>query len=104
MEISPETDASYAPVAWDYREVIGNEIIKGTTGKVFYFCQEGICEDEGKILDLIELESKGLFIVLENDHHIRIDRIITMFGKPGAAYDKYDAFGNSCMECHGGDN
>lgn len=104
MKLSTEIETSYSPVAWDYREVIENEKINGATGKVFYFCQEGICEDQGRILDLIEIDSKGLFIVLDNDHQIRIDLIITLFGKPGAAYDKYDAFSNSCMECHGGDN
>lgn len=39
--------------------------------------------------------------MLDNNEHIRIDRIITLFGKPGAAYDEYDAFANACLNCAG---
>ena len=45
---------------------------------------------------------QGLFVVLDNDVAIRVDRIITLFGKPGAAYDEYNAYGNACMDCTGG--
>lgn len=103
MKLTPATNTSYTPVAWEYREVIQEEMAKKTSGKIFFFCNDGICEDQGTVDDFIELPGKGLFIVLDNKHEIRIDRIITLFGKPGAAYDEYDAYGNSCMECHGGD-
>ncbi|WP_256005268.1 hypothetical protein [Pedobacter deserti] len=104
MNLKGREDGSYMPVAWEYREVIEAEIAKGTSGKIFFFCKsEGICEDSGKVLRLEEVAGKGLFVALDNEHSIRVDRIITLFGKPGAAYDEYYAYGNSCMECHGGD-
>src|SRR5690606_11536157 len=96
-------DTPYLPVAWEYREVIEEEIEKRTRGKIFYFCsQEGICEAEGRVLLMKEEKTKGLFIILDTDAKIRIDRIITLFGKPGAAYDEYNAYGNACMDCMGG--
>ncbi len=97
------TDTSYLPVAWEYREVIEEEIEKKTVGKIFYFCaSEGICEAQGRIVDLKEEKNSGLFIFLDTEAKIRIDRIITLFGKPGAAYDEYDAYANACMDCMGG--
>lgn len=95
-------EASYLPVQWVYREVIEEEIEKGTEGKIFYFSDQEVCEAYGKVLKMEELEGKGLFIQLNNDFSIRIDRIITLFGKPGAAYDEYNAYSNSCMDCMGG--
>lgn len=94
---------SYLPVAWEYREVIDEEIEKKTAGKIFFFCQEeGICQAEGSVVRMIEEKDKGLFIVLDTEAKIRVDRIITLFGKPGAAYGEYDAYGNACMDCTGG--
>ncbi|HKG08696.1 MAG TPA: hypothetical protein VKB19_19660 [Pedobacter sp.] len=49
-----------------------------------------------------EFKSDGVFILLEPESKIRIDRIITIFGKPGAAYDEYDGYASSCMSCLGG--
>ncbi len=96
-------DAAYLPVAWEYREIINEEIKKKTTGKIFYFCHdEGICEAQGCIIAIKEKKGGALYIVLDTEATVRIDRIITLFGKPGAAYDEYDAYGNSCMDCTGG--
>jgi len=96
-------ETSYLPVAWEYREVIEEEIEKKTVGKIFYFCtQEGICEAQGQAVRLEDVKNKGLFVVLDSGATIRVDRIITLFGKPVAAYDEYDAYGSSCMDCLGG--
>jgi hypothetical protein len=53
-------------------------------------------------LEIKDIKGEGMFILLDSGTRIRIDRIITLFGKPGAAYDKYDAFANACMDCMGG--
>ena len=95
-------DTSYSPVQYVYREVIDEEIEKGRSGKIFYFCNESICTEEGRIVSQEEIPQQGIFITLDNGKQIRIDRIITLFGKPGAAFDEYDAFGNACMDCTGG--
>ena len=49
-----------------------------------------------------EVNGKGIFITLDTGSAIRIDRIITLYGKPGAAFDEYDAFANQCLSCTGG--
>src|SRR5687767_55508 len=94
---------SYTPIAYEYREVISEQIAKGTQGKIFFFNAEGKVDDaEGKVINIDEITGKGMFITLDNRIQIRIDRIITLFGKPGAAYDEYDAFANACLDCTGG--
>ena len=96
-------DTSYSPVQYIYREVIAEEIAKQTQGKVFYFSHGSTVESaEGKIIGLEEVNDQGLFISLDPEAHIRIDRIITLFGKPAAAYDEYDAYANACLDCSGG--
>lgn len=100
---------SYLPVAWEYRETVEEEIKKQTIGKIFFFDDNNQLEQiEGRILDLFEEKGKGVFIRLaggntlsDSEYTIRLDRIITLFGKVGAAYDEYDAFANACMDCKG---
>ena len=77
--------------------------MKQSQGKVFYFCEDNtVGSVEGVILKMEEISGSGLFITMDSDAHIRIDRIITLFGKPGAAFDEYDAYGNACLDCKGG--
>ncbi|GGG92402.1 hypothetical protein GCM10007415_28960 [Parapedobacter pyrenivorans] len=104
MNLKIESEnTSYLPVAWEYREVIDEEMNKRTTGKIFYFCRsEGICEAKGSVAFMKEEKQKGLFITLDTGAKIRVDRIITLFGKPGAAYDEYDSYANACLDCMGG--
>lgn len=103
VTLKPMVNASYLPVAWEYREVIEDAIEKKSVGKVFYFCQEeGICEATGSVIQVKEISKAGLFVVMNTNVKIRVDRIITLFGKPGAAYDEYNAYGNACMDCLGG--
>lgn len=97
-------NSSYLPVAHEYKEVIEEAIGGHTEGKIFYFDSANeVASVEGKINDLKELNGTGWFITLDPTISVRIDRIITLFGKPGAAYDEYDAFANACMDCSGGD-
>ncbi|MEP6736805.1 MAG: hypothetical protein ABJA70_14880 [Chryseolinea sp.] len=96
-------DSSYTPVQYEYREIIEEQIEKATFGKVFYFAEgQTVDSFEGTVIRFEEVEGKGLFITMNPECIIRIDRIITLFGKPGAAYDEYDAFGNVCLSCTGG--
>ena len=96
-------ETSYSPVEYVYREVIEEEIAKCTTGKIFYFNSDQVVDSiEGRVVEMVEITARGLFINLDPAGQIRIDRIITLFGKPGAAYDEYDAFANQCLSCTGG--
>jgi hypothetical protein len=97
--------SAYLPVQHVYKEIIQEEIRKNSSGKVFYFdALDQVADAEGRITSLKELKPEGYFIEMDPAASIRIDRIITLFGKPGPAYDAYDAFANACMDCSGGDD
>jgi len=94
---------SYSTVDYVYREVVEEEIKKGTRGKIFYFNNDQVVDSfEGQIVSLEEVDGNGMFILLNPHHQIRLDRIITIFGKPGPAFDEYDSFANQCLACTGG--
>lgn len=94
---------SYSPVPYEYREAIEEQKSIGTTGKIFYFNEEGKFDDaSGVITNYEEIAGKGMFITIDNKISIRIDRIITLYGKPGAACDEYYAMGDKCLDCTGG--
>lgn len=94
---------SYSPVQYVYREIIAEEITRQSRGRIFYFNEDQAVDScDGQVVELVEIEGNGMFILLAPEHRIRIDRIITLFGQPGAAYDEYDNFANQCLSCTGG--
>lgn len=96
-------ETSYTPVAYDYREIIDEQIGKKTSGKIFFWtADQKVDEVAGRIVRQEEQPGKGIFLILDSGASVRIDRIITLFGKPGAAYDEYDAFANACLACTAG--
>lgn len=96
-------DTSYSPVQYVYKEIIEEEIAGRTKGKIFYFQgDQTVDSTTGSIVKMDEINGEGLFITLDTELRIRVDRIITLFGKPGAAYDEYDAYANACLSCTGG--
>lgn len=103
MVKSTYTYPSYLPVDPDFTDVIAEQIAAKKSGKIFFFNLRGeVDEEAGMVLRMEDRPGEGVFIVLDNGKAVRIDRIITLFGKIGAAYDEYDAYGNSCMDCNGG--
>ena len=97
------TDTSYTPVPYEYREDILEQIDKGSSGKIFFWSAPGkVDEAIGKILKLEDKPGAGMFILLDSGVSIRIDRIITLYGRIGAAFDEYDSFANQCLACTAG--
>lgn len=95
-------ESTYLPVAWEYSESIQQQIQSKNKGKVFYFTSVNKLEESAGTVIKLLTEKSGVYIVMENGDQIRIDRIITLFGKIGAAYEEYDAYANACMDCSGG--
>lgn len=94
---------SYTPVQYVFREIISEEITKGSIGKIFFFDENNKVDScEGRLVQLEEVPNTGMFVSIEPTKQIRIDRIITLFGKPGAAFDEYENYANQCLSCTGG--
>jgi hypothetical protein len=93
----------YLPVPYDFREVLSEQVSKGTTGKVFFWsASEQVDEQLGTIVAVEEKEGEGIFAAFHDGARVRIDRIITLFGKPGPGFEAYDAFANQCLACTAG--
>lgn len=96
-------DTSFTPVPYEFRETIEEEISKRTNGKIFFWAHDQkVDEHVGQIERLEDIQGRGMFITLDSGAQIRIDRIITLFGKPGAAFEEYDSFANQCLACTAG--
>jgi hypothetical protein len=71
--------------------------------RAFYF-ESGtdLEEASGKITGIEKDALNGEYLCFDCGHRIRIDRIITLNGKPGPAYDEYDRYALACLDCSGG--
>jgi hypothetical protein len=96
-------DNDYLPVGPVYYEIIEGERKKNLTAIVNYFGHKNELEAvRGVIKGVFVFERRGEYLVLENGDKARLDRIITINGKPGPAYDEYDGYSLACLDCSGG--
>ncbi len=96
------TYSKYLPVDPDFYDIIEEQAKKSTKIKVFYFLPNNEIDDSAGAYSHIEKKDDGEFMVLNNEKEIRLDRIITINGKPGQAFDEYDNYANQCLSCRGG--
>lgn len=93
-------ETSYLPISWDDMDVIKEAIQNKKEGKIFFFGKNGQLEEvKGRVVEVLEEQNKGVFAFMDDGKRVRVDRIITIYGKVGAAYDEYEAVGNACMVC-----
>lgn len=94
---------SFTPVSYDFRDVLDAELKNGITGKIFFWSPDSQVDEQiGRITEIADRAADGIFVVLDNGGSVRIDRIITLFGKPGPGYEAYDSFANQCLSCTAG--
>lgn len=95
--------STYAPVDPDYFEIVGKEIEKNKLSTIFYFEKKNIVgEEKGKIKKIETIDNFGKYVLLQSGKLLRLDRIITINGIPGPAYDEYDRFALACLDCNVG--
>lgn len=94
--------SDYLPVPFDFREIIEEQKQSGMNGLIHYFTGVREIESARGAIVKISKNEKGEFLHLNGGDTIRLDKIITLYGKPGPSYDEYDAFANACFSCMGG--
>ncbi len=95
--------STYTPVDPDYFEIIGKEIAKNKLSTIYFFKNPTIVgEEKGRIKKIETVDNFEKYVLLNSGKHLRLDRIITINGIPGPAYDEYDAFALACLECNVG--
>lgn len=93
--------SKYTPIDPDYFDIVENEILKNKHSKIFYFDQKNQVEEEsGKIEEMVSVNNFEKYLLLNTAKRIRMDKIITINGIPGPAYDEYDKFALACLECN----
>ncbi len=95
---------NYLPIDPDFFELFEDEVAKGEA-KVVYFAfteEPELKEAQGKILKMKSKDKSGYYLFFENGEEVRADRIIAFNGKPGPAYDEYDAYGLAPLTCEAG--
>lgn len=92
----------YLPVDPDFYDIIDNLKNKGNSILIHYFSPDNELDDaRGIIKGLITNPSREKYLALDSGDNIRLDRIIALNGRPGPAYDEYDAYALACLDCRG---
>ena len=93
---------TFNPIPYEYYEILTEAREQGKSGKIHYFdADEQVEEANGKIIDW-KGSTDGEYLNLDSGQSVRLDRIITIYGRPGPSYDRYDAYANACLDCMGG--
>ncbi|HKM43839.1 MAG TPA: hypothetical protein VJY12_00110 [Dysgonamonadaceae bacterium] len=92
----------YLPIDPDFYELFEKEKENDST-KVVYFGEGTNLEEVNSKIDKIENRNgNAYFMIFQNGNEVRVDRIIVYNGKPGPAFDEYQAFANECLSCKAG--
>ena len=92
----------YLPIDPDFYELFEKEKENDST-KVVYFGEGTNLEEVNSKIDKIENRNgNACFMIFQNGNEVRVDRIIVYNGKPGPAFDEYQAFANECLSCKAG--
>jgi len=90
----------YLQVPPFFYDVVENEAKKEI--KVFYFEPDKVLGDaKGNFVDIISGKT-GDYLVFQDQLPVRLDQIITINGRPGPAYEEYEAYANACLSCQAG--
>lgn len=91
------------PIDPDFYDVIESIRNKNAPIKIHYFGKKNeLCDAHGKIMGATINEKHEEHLVMNSGEQVRLDRIITLNGRPGPAYDEYDSYGLACLDCSGG--
>ncbi|MDO5524126.1 MAG: hypothetical protein Q4G48_08810 [Bacteroidia bacterium] len=95
---------AYIPIDPDFFDLFQKEMDKDAL-KVIYFDTvhyPNLLETGGKATGITDKRKEGQFMTFENGDEVRLDRIIVYNGKPGPAYDEYDAYALAPLTCKAG--
>lgn len=91
--------SSYLPVHPDYFDLFREESDRAVS-RVIYFGEGNQLEEVSGKISGLRTDGFEVFLTFVSGAEVRIDRIITVNGKPGPAYDEYDAYALACLNCN----
>lgn len=91
----------FVPFDPDYYEQL--EGWSGADCKINYFDADGkVADTSGRLTGFMRPYAFAHFVVLDDALALRSDRIITLNGRPGPAFEEYDLYALQCLTCMGG--
>ena len=93
---------AYLPIDPDFFEMFEKEKEKDSVRVVYFEEGTNLEEVNDKLESVIKHVGNEYFMRFAAGEEVRVDRIITYNGKPGPAYDEYDAFALECLSCKAG--
>jgi hypothetical protein len=88
------------PVSCDFFDIMEDAMMKKKDGKIFYFNEADEVEELEGFSETWENTKDGEFLITSKNEKVRLDKIITLYGNPGPAFEKYDGFANACLSCN----
>ncbi|NLZ96110.1 MAG: hypothetical protein GX921_09860 [Bacteroidales bacterium] len=92
----------YLPIDPDFFDMFEKEISKDSIRVVYFGEGTDTKEVNGKAEAIVNKNSNEYFIKYMSGEEVRVDRIIVYNGKPGPAFDEYDAYALECLSCKAG--
>jgi hypothetical protein len=92
----------YLPIDPDFYELFEKEKENDSIKVVYFGKGTDLEEVNSKIDKIVSNDSNAYFMKFQNGEEVRVDRIIVYNGKPGPAFDEYEAFANECLSCKAG--
>lgn len=90
--------STYLPVDLDFIDQCISFAKEKKEGKIHFFNGSGDLDDVVGTSSRVDTRKSGKFFIM-NDQAVRLDTIVTIFGKPGPAYETYDRYANACLTC-----
>lgn len=91
---------AFMPIDPDYTEIIEDYIATKKRGKVNFFDEYGKIEGTSECFAMeLQKQPEGVLLRLSGGEMVRVDKIITLMGRPGPAYEEYDRYANVCLTC-----
>jgi len=95
-------NSSFTPVPPVYYDIFAREQEKPISKVYFFSTGSDLEEASGRITGIERNDLKEEYMQFDSGDRARIDRIVTINGKPGPAYDEYDRYALACLDCSGG--
>ncbi len=93
---------TYLPIDPDFFEMFEKEKEKDSMRVVYFGEGTNLEEVNDKLESVSKQEGNEYFMRFAAGEEVRVDRIITYNGKPGPAFDEYDAYALECLSCKAG--
>jgi hypothetical protein len=92
-----KTDFNFVDPIYD--EIFAREKEKESSRVIYFGEGTDLEEVRGKITGNQKNELNEEYLCFDSGEQVRIDRIISINGIPGPAYQEYDNYGLACLDC-----